>query len=1047
MSITELSVKRPKLVVVLFTILTLLGLISYNSLNYELLPKISAQALSIVTVYPGASPSEVENSVTVKVEDAVSSLEGIKSIKSISMESASFVSLELKYGADIDFTIQEAQRKVNALMSDLPDQTEQPIIQKFSLDELPIIRMGVSSNLSDVEFFNLVDDEIRESLSRIDGVAKVDLVGGVEREIRVNVDRDKLKAFNLTILQVTQAIAGANLDFPTGKIKSEDQQVLVRLSGKFQSVKDVENLVLGAAPKGGLIRIKDVAEVLDTNKETTSISRINGVNSIGLLISKQSDGNSVEVAENVKIKLQELEKRYGKYDLKFAITQDNSEFTLEAADAVIHDLYLAVILVAAIMLLFLHSLRDAGIVMVSIPVSIVSTFIIMNLLGFTLNLMTLLGLSLVVGILVDDSIVVIENIHARMSKGQSAMQAAKDTWKQIGVSVLSITLTIIIVFIPITMVTGLIADLLRQFALVVAFATAISFLVSFTLTPLLASRFSKSINLKRSNILHLPLIVFEDMLNGIIQIYRSALQWALNHKVVTISGIFALVIASFSLLGAGFIGSEFVKAGDNGQFVIEIELPKESTIEETNALTREVEQHLLNDPLIETIFTSVGSTSGSLAGQTTAYKAEINAKLVGLEHRSVSSNDYSQQIKKELMQKVIGAKFKVATVDIVSGGTEAPLQVILKGNNMDSLFAFADKVLYKVDQVPGTFEEEISVEAGNPEISVSVDREKMAMLGLDLGTVGITMQNAFTGNTDNKFRDGQEEYDINSRLDQFDRKNVKDIEKLTFLNNQGQLIELQQFATVSNTTGASRLEREEKQSSLTVKAQMYGRPTGTVAQEVQQAIASLEAPEGIEFKMGGDLDQQNESFAKLGMALLMSIILVYLIMVVLYDSYVYPFVVMFSVPVALIGAFLALALSLENLSIFTILGIIMLIGLVIKNAILIVDFANQLKQEGQSSEQAVLNAGIQRFRPVLMTTIAMVIAMIPIGFASGAGSEWKNGLALVLIGGLTSSMLFTIILVPVTYLWFDKIGAYFRKRKGQGKEQEKAKEPMVALSN
>lgn len=1024
MSITEISVKRPTLVVVLFTILTLLGLISYNKLSYELLPKITSPVLSISTVYPGASPGEVENSITIKVEDAVSSLEGVESIKSISMESVSSVVVTLKYGSDVDLILQDAQRKMNNVMADLPDQAQQPTVQKFSLDELPIMRLGVSSNVSPVIFTEFVEKNIKETLSRIDGIAKVEMIGGVEREIKINVDRDRLKSFGQSILQVTQAISGANLDFPTGKIKDSQQQVLVRLSGKFESIKDIENLAIKTSEDSAPILIKDVAEVLDTEKETISISRINGENSIGLLISKQSDGNTVQVAEDVKKRVAQLEEIYADKNLQFSIAQDSSEFTLEAANAVIHDLMIAVILVAIIMLLFLHSVRDAIIVMVSIPVSIVTTFIVMSMLDFSLNLMTLLGLSLVVGILVDDSIVVIENIHARMHKGKTSMEAAKDTWKQIGLSVMSITLTIVVVFVPITFVTGIIADLLRQFALVVAFATVISFVVSFTLTPFLSSRFSKAIELNSSNWLHKPLIWFESGLNGIISGYKSLLVWALAHKRWTILGIFALVFASFSLFAFGLIGSEFVKNGDNGEFLVQIELPKESTFEETNLITRQVEEILLSDSLISNIFASVGA----VGGQNTAYKAEINAKMVSPDKRTISSADYAQLIKTNLRKNVVGAKFKATPVSMVGGGTEAPIAVVLKGNDINTLLDFADKALAEVDKIPGTLEEELSVEAGNPEIAVSVDREKMALLGLTMDVVGGTMQNAFAGNTDNQYRDGQNEYDINIQFDQFDRQNIGDIKKLTFMSNQGQLIELQQFSDVIFSTGPSRLERDDKQTSVTIKSQITGRPEGSVGAEVQAAIEAMEMPEGVEFSMGGNLDSQNDAFADLGMALLMSIVFVYLIMVALYDSYIYPLVVMFSVPVALIGAFLALALALENLSIFTILGVIMLVGLVIKNAILIVDFTNQLKDEGMSSADAVVEAGIARFRPVLMTTIAMVIAMVPIAIAAGAGSEWKNGLAIVLIGGLTSSMIFTIILVPVTYRAFDIIGEYLKKK-------------------
>jgi HAE1 family hydrophobic/amphiphilic exporter-1 len=1016
MTITELSVKRPTLAVVIFTIIALLGVISYSSLGYELLPKITSPQISISTMYPGASPSEVENSVTTNIEDAVSAMEGVKSITSTSQEGISIVNVELTYNADVDKALQDAQRKVNNILGQLPDQVDQPTVDQFSFDDLPIMRLGVSSEMDATAFNDLVENDIKETLSRIEGVARVQVIGGNEREIRINVNRDKLKAYGLSILEVTQAISNANLDFPTGNIKNEKQQVTVRLSGKFQNIEDIKGLDINTG-NGSSVKIEDIAEVFDTTKEVTTISRIDGISSIGLTISKQSDGNTVQVAEDIKKEVAKIEAAYADKNLKIAVAQDSSVFTLEAADAVIFDLLLAVGLVAIIMLFFLRSWKDSIIVMVSIPVSIVATFIAMGQLGYTLNLMTLLGLSLVVGILVDDSIVVLEIIHAEMEKGKTRMQAAMESWKKIGLSVMSITLVLIAVFLPITFVTGLIADLLKQFAVVVAFATAISLVVSFTLTPLLSSRFSEVIKLDKKKILHRPLIAFESFLTGVNKFYKDVLQFTLTRKRITAFSLIFLVMASLSLLVFGFIGSEFVKNGDNGEFIVELELPKEATIEETNLAALAVETILLKDDIVSSVFSTVGTGTGG--GGNSSNLAQINAKMISPDKRTVSSEQFARDIKDKLTKNIAGVKFKTAAVGMVGGSTAGPIQVLLVGSDIDVLMETADNVKRTIEGVNSTREVELSAKGGNPEVAITVDRDKMALLNLTMSTVGNTMQNAFAGNTQYKFRDGENEYDINVKLDQFDRQNIDDIKKVTFLNSTGELIELQQFASVDQSTGPSKLQRDNKRSSVNVGAQVVGRPVGTVSTEVQTAIEAMEMPEGVSFEMGGDLESQTEAFASLGLALLMSVILVYLIMVALYESYAYPLVVMFSVPTAMIGAFLILALFQESLGVFTFLGLIMLVGLVIKNAILIVDAANQYKIEGMDSVEAVVNAGISRLRPILMTTLAMVIAMIPIAFAAGAGAEWKNGLALVLIGGLSSSLIFTIIIVPVMYIVID----------------------------
>jgi len=1028
MTITELAVKRPSLVVVLFSILVFFGIYGYGTLTYELLPDISSPVITVSTVYVGATPSEVESSVTKPIENALSSLENIEGSQAISMESFSNVTITLKYGTDVDKIVQDAQRKLDAIVANLPEDAGDPSIGKFSLDEMPIMRLGASSTMEDVKFTKLFEDMIQPELSRIEGVAQVNIIGGADREININVDANKLKHYKLSLLQISNAISQANLNFPTGSVKDSEQDILVRLSGKIQSLEKLRELIISTSPNGSQVFLRDIAEVYDTKKEIETLSRINGQPSLGITISKTGDGNTVDVSEKVRNQIVALEKRYAEDNLSFEIANDSSIFTLEAANHVIDDLILAVFLVAIIMLFFLHNIRNAIIVMVAIPVSVVTTFAFMSVAGFTLNLMTLLALSLVIGILVDDSIVVLENIHARMEKGATAREASMGTWKEIGLSVFSITMVIIVVFLPIGLVSGIVADLLRQFSLVVVAATIISLVVSFTLTPWLASRFTKLTHLDSKNIAHLPLIGFEKIIKGIQGIFGSMLSIALRWKVLTIIVIFGMVGASFTLMTNGYIGAEFAANGDNGEFQLQIELPKESPLEVNNVLTQEVEKYLLTLDDVVTVFTTVGQSSGAMSTTSTAYLSEINIKLVEASERSLTSDEYARKVKEYLKTNIPGAKFTAAAVSMVGGGTAAPIQLTVQGTNVDELIAFGESLVNEVKQVKGTAEVKSTVEGGSPEIKVDINREKLADLGLSLSSVGATMQNAFTGNTDTRFQDEEYEYDIRIQLDAFNRKDKSDISEITFLNDNGELIALNQFAVITEDSGPSRLERKDKISSLTVQSQVIGRDLVSVGDEIQNRIDKMNVSEGITISQGGDLESQADAFGSLIFALLTSILLVYLIMVALYDSYVYPFVVMFSIPVALIGALLALALSMQNMSIFGMLGLIMLVGLVVKNAILIVDFINQLKREGMDRKKAVIEGTLQRFRPILMTTIAMVIAMIPIAVASGAGSEWKNGLAWVLIGGLTSSMILTMIIVPVAYRLADDIDEWIGKK-------------------
>ena len=1027
MSLTELSIKRPTLIVVIFTVLGLIGIVSYFSIGYELLPKMSKQIITISTKYPGAAPSEVENSVTKEIEDAVSSLEKLDNIKSKSLEGQSNVIVEFKADVDIDQAMQDAQRKVNAIASQLPEDAKDPVISKFSVDEAPIMKMSVAAKTDNRALYDVVKQRIVPLLSKLSGVANIGIMGGEERQIRVNIDRNKVERYGLDVQQVLKAIETSNLDFPAGSVKNNQGETTIRLAGKFKDPKDIEAVVI-TERDGKAIHLNDVAVVIDGIKETETISRYNANTAIGLLVYKQTDANAVQVSRQMHEAIRSLEKEYAGDGLKFAVAQDSSEFTMKAAEAVNHDLMLAILLVALVMLVFLHSLRNAVIVMIAIPASLVSTFIGIHLFGFTFNLMTLLALSLVVGILVDDSIVVLENIQRHMEMGKDKRKAALDGRKEIGFTAMSITLVDVVVFLPITMVDGMIADILRQFSLVVVVSTLMSLFVCFTLTPLLVSRFGKLTHPSPKRIGGRIILWVEKKINLLTENYSNLLKWSLGHKRWVLGITLALLVGSFSLVGGGFIGNEFVNMGDRGELVVKVEMPKDATIEQTNMKTQEVERFILTKPEVVNVFSSMGKSDNQFAAQGERHIAEVSVKLVDKGDRSISTEHFSQAIKKELQERITGAKIRIANVDIMGSTSEAPIQVVLSGSNVDQLLAYADTVLQKVKTVPGAADAKISIENDKPEVSIRIDKEKMMALGLRMDQVGNTVKLAFNGNSDAQLSEGQYDYDITVKLDAFDRESVNDLQQLSFVNNAGQIIRLNQFAGIEKKIGPAKLERKDRISSVTVSCEVTGRPQGTVGAEIKAAIGKDHLPAGISIEYEGNMKQQAEAFGSMGYALTASIIFVYLIMVALYNSYIYPFVVLFSIPVAIVGALLALALAMQSLNIFSLLGIIMLIGLVAKNAILLVDCANHLKQQGMGTVEALIESGRTRLRPILMTTIAMVIGMLPLALASGAGAEWKNGMAWALIGGLTSSMLLTLVVVPTIYLIVDRMIARFSRK-------------------
>ena len=1025
MKLAEISIKRPSLVIVLFTILTLGGLFSYSQLGYELIPKFETNVISIATVYPGASPSEVENTVTKKIEDAISSLENIKKIESKSYESLSSVAITLTSNADVNVSMNDAQRKINAIINNLPDDAQTPSLNKFSLSDLPIITIGANGKMDEVAFYDLVDKKLAPVLSRVQGVAQVNITGGQEREIQVNLDAVKMQAYGLSVPQVQQTILASNLDFPTGNIQTREQKILIRLAGKYKNVAELRNLIVST--RGGVqVRLGDVADVQDTQKITEKVARVNQNSAIILQIIKQSDANAVAVSEDLVKTIQKLETEYKAVDLKLEIAKDSTVFTLEAADAVVHDLLIAVLLVAFVMLFFLHSIRNSLIVMISIPASLIATFIGIYLMGYTLNLMSLLGLSLVVGILVDDAIVVLENIYRHMEMGKNKIRAAYDGTAEIGGTVVSITLVIVVVFLPIALSSGLVSNIITQFCVTVIISTLLSLVASFTIIPWLSSRYGKLEHITGKNLFGRIILGFESYLTRFINWISRLLTWCLDHYKTTLAIVLVLFFSSIALIPAGFIGGEFFAASDSGEFLVQIEMPKDASLEQTNFMTQKAEAFLKNEAFVASQFTIVGQTSSGMgASQSTAYKSEINVKMVGLDKRDEPAKVYAAKTKRKLEKLLVGAKVKTVPVGILGTAEDATLNLIVTGPDVASAMSFAKAAEKELRTIAGATEIELSVEDGNPEVNVKVDRDKMAALGLNLQTVGITMQTAFSGNTDGRFRAGEYEYDINIKYNAFDRKSIADVSNLIFINDMGQQIKLNQFATVTEGSGPSQLERRDKTASVTVKGQNVGVASGTIVAQWQEKIDLLKKPTGVSYLWGGDQENQSEGFGTLGIALLAAIILVYLVMVSLYDSFAHPFVVLFAIPLSFIGGLLALALTNNTLNIFTILGIIMLIGLVCKNAIMLVDYTNQRRAAGETIRTALIQANHARLRPILMTTIAMVFGMFPIALASGAGAEWKNGLAWVIIGGLISSLFLTLIVVPVIYEIMEKIIAKF----------------------
>ena len=1031
MTLTELSIKRPTLIVVLFTVLGILGLFSYQQLQYELLPKMTPPVVTVSIRYPGASPGEVETSLTKPVEEAVSAIEKISSITSTSTEGLSVVAIEFSNSANIEKALQDAQRKINEVRDRFPNEAKAPVISRFALDEVPVLRIGATSSLPDAEFYQMLKDDIKPLLASIGGVGQVYLVGGREREIRVNIDLARLQSYGLTVTDVFKEVGKANSDFPTGKIDDRDKQFVVRLAGKFTSLEELKNLVLRSSPSG-TVALRDVAEVEDGFKEITTLTRVNGRSAVGIMVMKQSDANTVDVSRLTRAALSKLAVLYSSSHLQFDIAQDASTFTLEAVTAVQHDLLLAVLLVALVMLLFLHSLRNSLIVLVSIPTSLVTTFIGMYLFGFSLNLMTLLSLSLVVGVLVDDSIVVLENIYRHLERGEEPRNAALAGRNEIGFTALSITMVDVVVFLPLSLVSGIVGNILREFSVVMVISTLVSLFVSFTLTPLLASRFSTVEKFTGKNVVEKFALAFERNFQRLRQSYIDLLKWSLKNPGKVFFSAVLLLFLSFLLPFFGFIGGEFISVSDRGEFAVKLELEPGTPLQETNRLTRSVERRLTSMAEVKKVMVNVGASSEGFFNQSADNISEINVRLTPKEERTRSTDTIMQAIRLNL-QDIAGLKASINPIGIFGTANETPVAVIISGPLRSQVTRVAEALRDSLKTVSGTADIKLTSQIGSPEMRVIVDREKMATFGISIADVGAALRTAYAGDEAGKYRDGGDEYDIRVMLDKYYRQDTSMLSEITFRSSQGDMVRLGQFVTFEQDRGYTQLQRKDRNNAVWVKAQVVGRPVGSIGKEIERIMANMKKnslmPSTVSYAYESDLKRQGESNSTLLLSFLVAIIFVYLIMVALYDSWIWPMVVMFSIPLAIIGAFFALAMTGKSLSIFTILGMIMLIGLVGKNAILLVDFINKFRDEGMELSAAILEAAKERLRPILMTTLTLIFGLLPIALSQSSGSEWKSGLSVALVGGLFSSMFLTLLVIPVVYVWFDKMQGKLSKLK------------------
>ncbi|MBI4491328.1 MAG: efflux RND transporter permease subunit [Chloroflexi bacterium] len=1021
MWLTSISIKRPLFILMVISGLLVIGLVSWSRMPVDLWPALDFPVVSVTTVYPGAGPEAIDTLVTRKVEDALAGMNDLDYVVSSSFEGVSSVTLVFTEKAGKDSAI-DVERRVNAIRNQLPADIRPPTIGKFDPNAQPILSLAVSGNRDLGQLQRLAEDKIQKRLEATSGVGQVSLIGGLEREIQVQVDQRKLQARGLSILQLNQALAADNLNVPAGNITQRGKDWTVRLSNQAQTPAELNEVLVASTPSGP-VYLRDVATVVDTYKKVGRVQRSNGQPALGITIVKQASANTIQTVDAARKVLKQLEQELPS-DVQIGILTDASVFIRQSLNDVQTELTQAVLLTGLVLLVFLHTLRSTVIVLLAIPTSIIATLGVMYFLGFSLNMMSLMALTLTVGILVDDSIVVLENIFRHLQAGKEPKQAALSGRSEIGFAAIAITLVDIVVFTPIAFMTGIVGQYFRQFGLVIATATLFSLFVSFTLTPLLASRWyrkGQSGELEAAGRSWNPGVLFARAWNAgyrrLARDYGRLLKAALRFRWIVVGLGAASFGAGIALVTTGILSTEFMPNADSGELVVSIEMPAGTPLEVTDTATRTVEERILAWPEVDKVFTSVGVGGNAGGGSQTRF-ARLLVELKKKHERRRTPQQLVEEAR-TFGRDLPGAVIKSSIPSFVGPGGST-IAVRIQGEDQKVLASLASQVAGAVRKVPGTRDVSDGGVTGQPELVVSVDHERAADLGLTPGQVASVLRTGLAGSTVGTFRpEGTRGWDVTVVLSPDERARAEQIPEIPIVTPKGVTVRLGQVARVASVSGPTQIDRRDRQRSVYVTGEVSGRAVGDVSKEIQAGVDQVQVPAGYTVSQGGVAQAQNETFEQIFQALGLSVLLMYMLMVALFESLLYPLIVMLSLPLAVVGAFGLLALTGNTLSMMSMIGLILLTGLVGKNAILLVDYTNTLRARGLARDAALLEAGPTRLRPILMTTCALVLAMLPLALKLGEGSEWRGPMAITVIGGLITSTLLTLVLVPAVYTILD----------------------------
>ncbi len=1046
MKLSEIAVKRPVFATMMIAALMVLGIFSYYDLSVNLFPDIDFPITIVQTIYPGAAAETVETEVSKEIEDAINEISGIKHITSRSQEGYSLLIVEFQLYKDGFESTQEVREKIAGVRSELPDEIEEPIVQNYDPDAEPIISLAISGRRSAREITELTKNLIKKQIETVPGVGNVEMIGGQEREILIALNPEKMESYGIAVDDIRGAVSAANLEIPGGRVEESSREYIVRMAGRLNRVDEFDNIIV--INKNGIpVYLKDIAVVKDTIEEQRSFASYNMNPAVSLSIKKQSGTNTVDMARKVKERIVKLEKELPA-DISIKIVKDYSTFIEDSIHEILFNIQFGTFLAVLVIFLFLLDYRPTIIAGISIPISLVATFTIMNALGFTINMMTLMGLSLSVGILIDDAIVVMENVYRHISMGKDRVKAAIDGTKEIGLAVMATTFAIMVVFLPIAYMEGIVGRFFFEFGITVAFAVLISLFVAFTLTPMMSSRWLSVKKEKKNN---KKLSVFARIWNPIYNFlsqwnkffeslnpkYKRLLQRSLNHRWIVI------VIAMLTIVFAGFmtrfVGMEFMTQSDQNQMIITMSSPPGSNLDETIKKLQEIESITREMSEVNNTFITIGE------GNAPVTDGQLLVKFIDRSERLLSAKELIDSTRL-LVADIPGAIISIAAQK-GEGGGEKPIELSIRGEDLDVLTQIAHEMQQIMYKIPGTVDVENSLEEGKPEIRVEIDRRLADDLALNLYQIPTTVRSLIEGEVVSTYKEGDEEYDVRIKLDDEFRSSMASLERILIKsdkelsNGDKLLVPLGRVAKLKKSSSIGQYNRFDRQREVRVNANVTSWAfAGTIANEIMEKASEIALPPGYSVSKVGEAEIMDESFTNIVKALVLAVIFIYLLLASQYESFFDPLSIMISLPLSLVGAILGLVGS--SFSIMSLIGIVLLMGLVTKNAILLIDFVKQERAKGVPRTEAILTAGPIRLRPILMTTLATVFGMLPLALGLGPGAEFRSPMAKAVIGGMLSSTLLTLVVVPVVYTLIDDFVGFFKKKKN--KVEIKTEEMVVS---